>query len=520
MNYLDRVIGYFNPEAALKRVQARHALQVSRDYEINSKSYRNDGWKKLQSAASSEVSKAFIDGAAAGQELCRNNPLAFRMKQAWAANAVGGGIVGQFSGKNKRGNKAANTAFTDWAESTLCDLEGHYNFYGLQWLWMNTIVESGGVLVRKVVNTALNFPLQLQTIEQTYLDTSKTGAMEGSDDYLFDGIQYKPDGSIRGYWINQHVNDSALALSKVGVSKFFPAEDMIHIFRKDRAGQHVGMTWFAANGTMLKNHDVYVDAKLMQQKIAACFGAILTNPAQQSGLGTSKDGYGNEFDSIEPATINYVEAGTEVTTLTPPKADNSAEFDVSLQRTIAVGGGITYEMLTGDYSRVNFASGRMGKTEFFSQLDYVQKLMLKPALDKIANWFLVIGNLKSGASIQHKIEWTFPPRAAVNPQEEFDVMFAKVRAGLMSPSEAAQQLGTKLEVIVQRWKDDKALFEQMGLKFDIDPAYFARTGNQLDDNDAASANSGSSAKAVSGDSNKVDKKSGKADKKDATEDKK
>lgn len=504
MNYLDRVIGYFNPQAGMKREQHRMAIEAIRGYDINSKSYRNDGWKKPNNSAGQEVHAGFIDGAAAGQELCRNNPLAFRMKQAWSSNAIGKGITGEFLGKQ---NEVINTTFNKWAKSTHCDFEGHYNLFGLQWLWVSTIVESGGVFVRKIVNNALAFPLELQTIEQTYLDTSKSGTVGTRGEYQVDGIHYKKNGSIKGYWFKQFTEKSPYSLETKADSHFYPVSDIIHIFRKDRAGQHVGMTWFAQNGTMLKNHDTYIDAKLMQQKIAACFGAIVSNPQKQMGLSSGKDGHGNEFDSIEPAMIEYVEAGTEITQLTPPKADNSAEFDISLQRIIAVSGGITYEMLTGDYSRVNFASGRMGKTEFFTQLDFVQNIMLLPKLNQIAGWFTSLHSIKTGSK-NLEIEWTFPPRAAVNPQEEFDVMFSKVRAGLMSPSEAAQQLGTKLEVVLQRWKDDKTLFESMGLKFDIDPEYFARTGNQLDDNDAASANNKDKKSASDGISsaNKSDKK--------------
>ena len=514
-NYLDRVIGYFNPSVGLHRAQARQALEISqdfyRDYEINSKSRRNDGWKKGNSSAAQEAHHGFINGAAAGQELCRNNPLAFRMKQTWAANTVGGGIKAEFISTNKRSSKSANTKFTQWAESTSCDFENHYNLYGLQWLWMSTVVESGGVFVRKVVNNALAFPLQLQTLEQTYLDNSKTGQKQSNGEWLLDGIQYNVDGSIKGYWLKQFIESSPYNTPVENISKFYNADEIIHIFRKERAGQHVGMTWFAQNGNMLKNHDVYIDAKLMQQKIAACFGAIVSNPQKAIGINTKTDSNGQQFDSLEPAMIEYVDAGTEITQLTPPKADNSAEFDISLQRIIAVSGGITYEMLTGDYSRVNFASGRMGKSEFFTQLDYVQKLMFLPKLNIIADWFTNLNSIVSGSK-NLEVEWTFPPRAAVNPQEDFAVMFAKVRAGLMSPSEAAQLLGTKLPLVLQRWKDDKKMFDAMGLKFDIDPQYFASTGNQLDENDAASANANSqSSNNSAGNSSSADNESGDDD---------
>jgi len=381
-NPIDNIVNFFNPSAGLKRTQARITQElVSRKYDVASQGRRNKSWFRPTSSAAQEVSGAYKLSAASAQELCRNNPLANRIKKVWANNVVGAGITLDVRAekKNKKKRDSFNKAWLKWAETTNCDAEGHNNLYGLQWLWAATIVESGGVFIVSKINPALDFPLQLQTLEQNRLDSSKNSQ---GDEPVIDGIHFDKHGQIKGYWF---LTDSTNTLmGQTPKSEYVDKKDAVHLFRKERAGQHLGMTWFSSNATTLKNNDIYVDAKLMQQQIAACFAVFFEESSNASGLTSVSDVLP---DSIEPAMIAKLKAGTSPYTVTPPKADNSSLFDTSLRRDIAVGSGVTYEQLTGDYSKVNFASGRMGRAEFHIELDYFQNILLKVALNRVFRWF-------------------------------------------------------------------------------------------------------------------------------------
>lgn len=475
-NPIDSVVSFFNPIAGVKRAQARH---VQRNYDAAMQGGRNGGWFRPNTTGAQEVSKSADKLSSSAQELGRNNPLARRIKRLWANNTVGKGIQLDVIGKVDKKVEKCSKTFDDWFESTDCDFEGHLTGYGLQWLWVATLVESGAVFIRQHINPNSIFPLQLQTFEQSQLDKGKNRLTdEGS---IIDGIQYSGMGQIEGYWFL--VDATNTKLGRPAKSQFHAANTIIHIFDKERAGQHLGISFLHAAATTLKNYNTYQDAKLMQQQIAACFALIVEDSDRAIGLGG--EGTRSLPDEIQPAMVEYVKSGSVPHVITPPNADNSSEFDVGLKRDISVGVGLSYEQVSGDYSRVNFASGRMAKMDFFIELDHMQMHIIKPALDKVFKWFITIYQIKNGKG-DFKADWTFPPRAAVNPKEEFDVLMSKVRHGMKSPSKAAKELGERLEVIIAQWTKDKALFGE--LPFDIDPSVFAATGNQLDDNDAASAN--------------------------------
>ncbi|MCF2909982.1 phage portal protein [Pseudoalteromonas sp. DL2-H2.2] len=487
-NLIDRVIGYFDPHAGLKRAQARTAMSFARQYDISSKSPRNNGWKRPKTTASQEVSAALNEAMASGQELCRNNPLAKRAKRVIAASTVGAGIRVKFVHEDGKPNKKQerqliklNKKWKRWAKGRSCDFDGHHTFYGLQFLWMSTIVESGGVFIRKHVTKTGE--LELQSFEQSHLDRAKSGSGTDTDVDIVDGMEYR-NGKLAGYWLYDTPTQT-LTHRHLKQSKFYPVDDIVHIFLKDRTGQHLGITWFDASANILRNYEIYKDAKLMQQQIAACFALFVEEGSSAGGLAGELD---TELpDEVTPGMVEKIANGQTPHVVTPPKADASTNFDIGLKRDIAVGVGTTYESMTGDNSQTNFASGRMGRIEFHQQLDIYQHIMLEPALDIIATWFMDLFEFQDrsiNSTKEFEPNWTFPPRLSVDPKIDFDHIISQVRNGMMSPSEAAQKLGKDFIAVIKRWKEDKELLD--GLPFDFDPSMFSSAGNQIDEDDTAS----------------------------------
>lgn len=489
MNFIDKVILTINPEAGLRRMRNRLAAEyVQRKYDAATKGRRNGSWWRPKTTAAEEVATASNELAAAAQELCRNSPLAHRIKIIWASNMIGSGIRGQIATKSTPQRKKANLAFSDWAYSKFADFDGHYNFYGLQWLWAATIVECGGVLIRKHVDGPKGkelglVPVRLQTMEQTMLDAA-VAAPSVSGHTVLSGIEFDTEGRPYGYWIKSL--DKLTGKVDGGKSIFLLKDkECIHLFRKERAGQHLGVSWLTQSATTINKYDTLIDAKLMQDQIAACLGVIISGADASVGVNTTAE----QIEELEPGMVHYASAGSKIDTITPPSSQGSSAFMDIIRADIAIGAGLAGTQVTGDYSKLNFASGRMSKIEFFMTLDFCQKHMLEPGLDTIFSWFNGLYGLMPGVSskMSLSVSWTYPPRGVVQPKEELDTLITMVRAGFKAPSSAVKSLGeSDLETVIDQWKEDKKIIGDMA--FDIDPSLFSKAGNQLDNNDAASNN--------------------------------
>ena len=484
MSILDKVIEAFSPAKALEREQHRLALSEVRSYAAARPNRTSGTYSRRSSRANDEVASAHRALAGGAQSLVRNTALAHRIKAVIATNIVGTGIQPEFLGGAKRQMERYKNSFEEWANSTAIDYEGHHNFYGLQHLWAGVVVESGGVFVRRIVNAGLKFPLVLQTLEQQYLDETKQGVVEGSE--IVSGIQYSKAGEIQGYWLKTRLHTMN---EWDEPPTFYPADEIIHIYRKDRPGQHLGVSWLHPVADLVEMRQEWRDAALTQQRIAACFGVIIKEPPKDMGLGSQdfgiRDESGMPYSEIEPGMIAYTDANTDISTVSPPSLSGAQDFNDQILQDIASGVGITKEQLTNDFSKVNWASGRLARGEFYSNLDRWQYFMMIPALNRVMDWFDDIYAITAGR-VNSKRTWVIPHRSAVNPKEELDVDISKVRNAAMTPQQFTSKHGLRFEDAIEGWKEAKKLIGD--LPFDFDPSKFSVAGNQLDDNDAASSN--------------------------------
>lgn len=491
---LESIINYFNPKAGIKRAQAIKALEVinTRSYTAVSKNNRNTLSLLRNGGAVSEAGGSFKSLAVVGNELVQNNPLASRIVSIWANNAVGSGVMAEIRHTDVNSDKALklNEEFIKFCKKPTVGVSNSKNFYKIQNEIVHELVTCGGVIVARQITK--KGELQLQLIEQSRLSEHTTPKYVNN--IVLNGIEYDKNGAVIGYWI-----DDADHLLNIQYSPtFISRKDAFHVFSANKGNQHLGVSWFANIALTLDRYATLNEAKIMQQQVSACFSLIVEEPELGMGLGND-----DRVDELEPALISYVKAGSVPHVINPPKADNGQFFEKSIKADIAVGVGLTYEMLTGDYSSTNFASGRMSRSEFNTGLESLQQNTLEPMLTQIFDWWISLQSVKAGIAIeQFSVDWAFPTTKAVNPVEEHDLLMSKVRHGMLSPSKACKLGGENFDNVMKQWVIDKAKFGE--LPFDVDPSQYARTGNQLNTDDASSSN-------FDGNEDKKDVKKDKAD---------
>lgn len=485
-NLLDRAIAVFSPSTALRRAQFRNAFNTyarSSVYEGASKGRRTDGWRTGTTGAVAVTASGHLNTLRdRTRHLIRNNPYAAKAQKAYAGNIVGTGIVPRIAHQGKTDSKQAKAiaALWDaWADAPgQCDADGMLTFYGIEGLSIKTIAAGGEVLIRRrwVKDKGLVVPFQIQLLEPEFLDTSKDtlrAAEDGSQ--VIQGIKFSKSGKRMGYYIlKQHPGDAVV----INESVFVDAADIIHTFLPERPGQVRGVPWYAPIIIRMRDFDEYEDAQLVRQKIAACFAVLVTDSeagAPAPGVGTT--GKHKMLDTVEPGMIEIMPPGKEVSFANPPGVDGYADYSSITLRAIAAGLGMPYEVLTGDLSKVNFSSGRMGWLEFQRFVDDVRWNMLIPMLCAgVFKWFLdaaeLAGNNVEGVTAM----WTAPRREMIDPVSETKATISAIRAGLTTLPEEIRKLGDDPDKVFKETAETNKTLDKLGIVSDADPRKVTMSG--------------------------------------------
>lgn len=478
-NLLDRALAVVAPQRAVKRIEARTQIerltQTRNLYEAASVSRRTQGWRStLLTDANAENRTALIRLRSVSREMVRNNAYAARAKATIAHNMVGAGIIGQARTAEGRETRAAQiqTLVKRHFDTTDIDADGHLNLAGLQQLAVNTIVESGEVIIRKrprLVEDKYALPFQIQVLEPDFIDTFVEGPQPNGN-YAIQGIEFDLRGKRVAYFLfDQHPGSMANG-TKLGVGRRVSADFVAHVYRVDRPGQVRGVSWFAPVIMRMRDFADYADAQLMRQKIAACFAAFITTSDGYDASSADVSTTGQPVEVFEPGMIERLREGETVTFATPPSTSDFAGYSASTLREIAAGIGITYEALTGDLTGVNYSSGRMGWLEYQRNIDAWRWNMLIPQMmGPLAAWTQEAAMVVTGSTEPFWFTWTPPRREMIDPSVEIEASQAAIRAGLSSRSEEVRRNGydpTELDTEVAK---DNERADALGLVYDSDP---------------------------------------------------
>ena len=461
MNVIDKIVNFISPRAGHKRMKYR-------SYDAASYGRRTKSFERARSSGPNlEISQALITLRNRSRLFTRNNAWAKRAIQCIANNTVGEGIRPAPNGTPNQVKKI-KSIWKDWAESTACDWYGKNTFYGLQKLAMKEIAESGEMLIlkRRVAVTPDNpIPIKLQLIEADQLDQSRDFEMFNEDGgYSRLGVRYDKDGRLMGYWLfDIHPTDGTGFFKQV-FSTYHPKEDVIHAYEILRIGQVRGVPMGIASFIKLSDFSEYEDAQLMRQKVAACFSAFVVG---DDDVLTGGDRSTDRLDRLEPGIIQYLRNGEQVTFGNPPPAEQYDSYTTKILQGIAASYGITYEMLTMDYSKVNFSSGKMAQINVVANFREWQYNMMVPQICvPVWNWFMegvLVAGLMSQKLTCSCTDWTAPRVAQLDPMKETSARILAIQGGLTTVSECLREDGRDPDEFFDEYKRDKDRLDKMGI---------------------------------------------------------
>ena len=477
--WLDNAISWISPQAGVRRMHARliqeNARIQFRGYEGASKGRRLGGWNPPPSSANSETRVSLKALRSRSRDLCRNEAYAIRAVNTIVTNVIGEGFLAKAKAKTEGRSKIFQVEWLDWAQSLDCDFDGLNTFAALQALVMRTIVESGEVLVRRVrrdSTSGLSVPMQLQILEPDFLDDSKDGEVFSDGSFNIQGIEFSKEGKRKAYWLFQkHPGDTYGGITLQGVNSVrVPAEEVLHIFRVERAGQVRGVPWLAPVMLKIKDLSDYSDFTLVRQKVSACFTAFVTAPDSldlKVGSSAQTPAIGAK---LEPGVTEQLPPGYSVEFASPPTSGDFSQFSNAQLRALSAGMGITFETLTNDYSNCTFSSGRMGWQEFQRHIDQWRAHLITPRFCiPVWRWFTETAGIAGFGSDKVVAIWTAPKREMIDPTKEVEALKSEVRSGLKSLPEAIRQNGYEPSEVFNEIAETNKELDRLKLILETDP---------------------------------------------------
>jgi lambda family phage portal protein len=500
MNWLDKAVAAVSPQAGLRRVRARAAMQQMQEiaerlsYDGAKPSRKSDGWFRPSTDANTEISSALVKLRDGARDLERNNPLAAKGCTEYEIKVVGTGITPQARTGDKEANKRLDDVFAQWAEQGNAD--GKPGYYGLQGLGFRSIFRDGEALLRHrsrqpgdgpfvtLGRKKYAIPYQVQLLESDFLDHTKTEVTDTG--YIIQGVQFNKFGRIEGYWLYpSHPGASSIAnVLRVSnfVSTLYSADLIEHGMRKQRT-QVRGVTSYAPVMVSLHELDNYEQAEQTRKLIEACLTAFVYEP-DDSGetLGNLvQDASGNKVESFEPGMIAYVKGGKQVQLSEPKAAGGYGEYMRTRHRVIAAGLNIPYEILTNDYSQSNYSSSRMGLVSFKKITEYLQwnvaePFVCTPVWRRFIDACVVAGIVSADTPNLYAVEWAPPPFDLLDREAEALADIFELRIGKKTWPQLVGEQGQDPEKQLQTIIDWNAKFDAGGVILDCDPRKAARTG--------------------------------------------
>ncbi len=229
--------------------------------------------------------------------LAQNNDYFVGYRKKLEVNVVGEcGIKLQVNAKNAKGepkedlNRKVEDAFRAWCRAENCDVEGKLDFRDIQALAIKTLATDGECLIR-MVNDGGVFRLQILDVDWLW---------EDFNDPDFNGNRIKMSvektrfDKVVAYWFTEPKYASfdiggLKLVPKITDRLRVPAEQVIHLFVKDRPGQTRGIPWTHSIMLTLNQIDGFDDAELVGARINASNMAFVSPPAEADGGVASGD---------------------------------------------------------------------------------------------------------------------------------------------------------------------------------------------------------------------------------------
>jgi len=480
-NFLDRIIGYFSPSAAVQRMEARATLaQVNALVGTGKGPYAAASLNRLNLLRNPVVKENEVSGSrldylrAQSWDLYRDNPSCRKIVRSLEAKVIGQrGMQPESLAENIDGTP--NVEFRARAKQLWSSLQSGFDSRGLpgkggltmsgqQKLALRSVILSGDTLYRmKPINQRdqsrrdLPISLTLQLVDSCRLaddhEIPLTTLRDGHS--LFRGIELNASNERVAYWIKT-VPIWASARTPTEATRV-PVSNMGHLYLEEDIDQLRGVPWFSSAILRARRTEDLEYNVLTASAMAACVVATYSKPTGATRLGLNQsasdstdltDTDGNTISKIQPGMlVNKGKDGSfDLQSPNQPNMNPEA-FVQHLQRGTATAvPGIKASTITGDYRNSSFSSERSADNDTWPELHDVQEWFAssycQPIWETILRAAMLEGYFDGIVSTEEfqaspgrfsAAKWQGPVALSINPKDDAAAASARISGGLSSP---------------------------------------------------------------------------------------
>lgn len=450
-------------------------------------------------SADSELSTVLTIIRARSRDLARNNAYMRRYLQLLQSNVVGKKGVSYQSKAlaaggtlDMLGNQAVENAFNAWGRKGNCTVDGSLSFVDAQKLVMEGLARDGEVFVIKHRSGSFQDSFALEFIEPDQVDEKLNQKSANGNDIRM-GIEIdnfrRP---VAYHLLTYHPGDfEHTSISKSKKHIRITADKVIHIYMRRRAGQTRGEPWAASAITSIKQLDGWREASIVAARVGASKMGFFTSPAGDGFVADDLDGNIPIMDA-QPGSMHQLPAGVDFKSFDPQYPTSEFDsFHKAVLKGIASGLGVSYTALANDLEATSYSSIRQGaldERDFYSNIqEFLIEHFIRPVFESWLESSMEMDSfgipVRQYQKFANAAEFRGRSWNWVDPQKEMTAAITGLQAGILSLSDVAANYGKDSEELLSQIARDRALMEQFGISYGLEPYGVQKMPEVADEND-------------------------------------
>jgi len=264
---------------------------------------------------------------------------------------------------DSKANEVIENLYRDFSNKKNFTVDGSMSRRDVEKLLVSSLVYDGEFFARIVRGYENDHNIAIQIMDSYQCDMLyNTGNKQlANGNYVVNGVEINDYGKpINYYFLTGRPDSYSLMTKRICI----PAEDIIHVFKREYAGQTRGIPLAAAGIMKLNDLAGYTEAEIIAARTAACKMGFYTVPAGDEMIGPNdtKDIDGTSLlKEASPGTFEQLPQGWDFKTHNPDHpTGNHAAFVKTTLREIANAWNVSYNELANDLEGVNYSSIRQG----------------------------------------------------------------------------------------------------------------------------------------------------------------